>query len=130
MAAALVISATGGQPADDPCFETEIREGICIVRFVEPFLRDADRLKRLRQRCKELATKHHRFVINMDVVEYCSSVALGSLVSMRNAVDRSGGRIHLCCVDSHIVEMFNITGLHALFAWFETEAEAIAALAA
>ena len=122
-------SKAGTDQSDvDRLLTSEVRHGVCVVRFVEPVLRDSDRLEELKQTCLQLTCKHRRFVVNMTVVRYCSSIALSSLVLMRNTVTRHGGRVHLCGVSGPLADILTATGLDELFSWFDTEEEALADL--
>ena len=108
----------------------EMRERVCIVRFIEPMLRDADRLENVKRTCVRLAKEHHDFVINMSAVKYCSSLLLGSLVLMRNKVHALGGRVHICGITGPVAQLFTMSRMDSLFKQFETEVEAVADLTA
>ncbi len=114
------------QLSDGELLDIELCDDVCVVRFIEPMLRDADRPQRVKHVLGKLARHYDRFIINMTSVEYCSSLVLGALVLLRNTVDEAGGRVHMCGVTGQVGELFDITGMDTLFSLFETEAEALA----
>lgn len=116
--------------SDGKLLHIELQNGVCVIRFLEPMLRDADRPQHVKKVLERLSQEYRLFVINMSVVQYCSSLVLGALVLLRNTADESGGGVHVCGVNGHVRELFDVTGMQALFDCFETQEEAVSDLTA
>jgi len=64
-------------------------------------------------------------VINLEGVSFIDSSGLGLLVAARNSVDKSGGRLHLCCLPAPVKKTFDQTNLSNYFSIFSTEQDAL-----
>lgn len=117
------------QLSDGKLLNVEECDSVCVIRFVEPMLRDADRPQHVKRVLGLLTREYSRFVVNMSPVRYCSSLVLGSLVLLRNTAHESGGQVHVCGVTGQVAELFAVTGMDSLFQSFETEEDAVADLA-
>ena len=60
-----------------------------------------------------------QLVIDLAGVRLLDSAGLGGLVSLRNEVHRSGGRLGLICPRQDLVRLFWVTGLRPAFAFGE-----------
>jgi anti-anti-sigma factor len=67
-------------------------------------------------------------VLNLHVVEYLPSMALGKLVMLNRKAQAAQGRLVLCELSPGVDEIIQATRLSDLFAIRQTEAEAVASL--
>lgn len=72
-----------------------------------------------------LAEGRRKIFLNLEQVRWIDSEGLGELVSALVAVTRDGGQIKLLKVRGNIRELLEITGLHAIFAIYDDELEAL-----
>lgn len=56
-----------------------------------------------------------KILLNFVNVEHLSSAALGTLITINNAVKKQGGQLRLANIDPQIYEVFVITKLNKLF---------------
>jgi anti-anti-sigma factor len=63
--------------------------------------------------------------INLEGVSFIDSSGLGLLVAARNSVDKSGGKLHLCCLPATVKKTFDQTNLTNYFSIFATEQDAL-----
>lgn len=67
-----------------------------------------------------------QLVLNLKVVEYLPSMALGKLVMLNRKVDAVHGGLALCELTPFTQEVLDTTHLNSLFNIFATEGEALA----
>lgn len=67
-----------------------------------------------------------KILLNFENVEHLSSAALGTLITINNAVKRQGGQLRLSNIDPQIYEVFVITKLNKLFQIHDDNAAAMA----
>ena len=72
------------------------------------------------------ASPSPKILLNFDNVEHLSSAALGTLITINNAVKKQGGQLRLCNIDPQIYEVFVITKLNKLFQIHDDDAAALA----
>lgn len=65
-------------------------------------------------------------VLNLTGIVYIDSTGLGVLVAVRKTAVARGGDVALICPDDKIRRIFQITGLHAVFAIHPDEPSALA----
>jgi anti-sigma B factor antagonist len=110
-------------------FEKEIRKGVCVVRLnqdmsftsqkeVECFWQDL---------CGLL--EYSMIVINFENVEKQSSSVLGKIIKLNRETGERGIQLALCSIKPCIFEVFQITHLKDWFEIYETENDAVRALA-
>lgn len=114
--------------SDGKLLHIRLRDGVCVIRFLEPMLRDTDRHQQVKKVLERLSREYHVFIVDMSVVRYCSSLVLGALVLLRNTAEESGGCVHVCGVSGHVKELFAVTGMESLFDCFDDEDQALADL--
>jgi len=119
-------SSLAEQLSDNKLLNVEICGDVCVIRFVEPLLRDSERQRVF----SRLSREYSRFVINLSVVEYCSSLVLGTLVLLQTTADEKGGGAHICGISGQVRELFAVTAVQTLFAYFDKETAAINAFPA
>ena len=118
-------SSLAEQLSDNRLLNVEICDDVCVIRFIEPLLRDSERQRGVKRAFSRLARKYSRFVIDLSVVEYCSSLVLGTLVLLQTTADEKGGSAHVCGIRGQVRELFAVTAVETLFAYFDSEAAAI-----
>jgi len=67
-----------------------------------------------------------KILLNFENVEHLSSAALGTLITINNAVKKQGGQLRLSNIDPQIYEVFVITKLNKLFQIHDDNAAALA----
>ena len=67
-----------------------------------------------------------KILLNFENVEHLSSAALGTLITINNAVKKQGGQLRLANIDPQIYEVFVITKLNKLFQIHDDNAAALA----
>jgi len=72
---------------------------------------------------------HYNLVINLEKVRYIDSTGLGVLIGGLKRVREHGGSVSLVCTNPQIKKIFDITGLVKIFGIFDTESNAMKALA-
>jgi anti-sigma B factor antagonist len=72
---------------------------------------------------------HYNLVINLEKVRYIDSTGLGVLIGGLKRVREHGGSVSLVCTNPQIKKIFDITGLVKIFGIFDTEPNAMKALA-
>ena len=81
----------------------------------------------LRETIKEVIAAHQPklLLINMEGISFIDSSGLGLLVAVRSSVDKSDGRLHLCCLQAQVKKVFDQTNLTNYFSIFDTEQDAL-----
>ena len=69
-------------------------------------------------------------IVDLGLVTFIDSTALGVLVSGAKRVRPRNGRLDIVCADENITRIFEITGLDRIFGIFRTRDEALKASAA
>ena len=69
-------------------------------------------------------------IVDLGLVTFIDSTALGVLVSGAKRVRPRNGRLDIVCADENITRIFEITGLDRIFGIFRTRDEALKAAAA
>lgn len=72
------------------------------------------------------ASPSPKILLNFENVEHLSSAALGTLITINNAVRKQGGQLRLSNIDPQIYEVFVITKLNKLFQIHDDNAAALA----
>ena len=67
----------------------------------------------------------NRLVLNLAVVEYLPSMALGKLVMLNRKVQVGAGCLALCHLTPTVTEVLEVTRLSSLFNIYPTEQEAL-----
>lgn len=73
---------------------------------------------------------HVKIILNFADVPYIDSTALGSILRTHTTVMRRGGALKLLHVKGHVRELLELTKLLTVFEAFESEAQALASIAA
>ncbi|CAN5675067.1 anti-sigma factor antagonist BldG [soil metagenome] len=66
-------------------------------------------------------------VVDLTDVAFIDSTGLGALVAARNHAEERQASLRLVCSSERLLKLFRITGLHEVFAIFDSVARAVAA---
>lgn len=97
------------------------------VTLVE-LLAELDRLSvlSLKNQLTELAKKRRKkFILNFSKINHINSTIIGTLVGIRNTVQKRGGDLVLCCVNPDICRTFDLIGASQILSIYETEKGAL-----
>ncbi len=72
---------------------------------------------------------HRKFVLDLGVIEYLASAALGKLVSLHRKARAAGARLVLCNVPPNLARMLQITRLADVMIVCRSEREALGSFA-
>jgi anti-anti-sigma factor len=64
-------------------------------------------------------------VVNLEGTSFIDSSGLGLLVAARSSADKSGSRLHICCIPPQVKRVFDQTNLTNYFSIFDTEQDAL-----
>jgi len=94
----------------------EERAGVLVLTVTVPRIDDsnADGLTEEMDRASA-TTPEPRVVLNLERVQYLSSAALGIFIAYRQKLDREGGRLRLCGLQTNIAQVFRLTKLDRAF---------------
>ena len=67
-------------------------------------------------------------IVDMGGVDFISSAGLRMLLAVRKKADAAGKKMALIRAQPAVYKVFTVAALHAVFRFFDTEAEAIEAL--
>ena len=76
----------------------------------------------------EIAGNQKKFIFDLKDVEFVNSACLNFLVSAKNKITASGGKIILCNVSDQLKKLLNMTRLASFFLVAGRTAEAVALL--
>lgn len=71
----------------------------------------------------------HKFVLDVGAIEYLASAALGKLVTLGRKVRAARGRLVLCDVPGPVQRLLQLTHLDEMLLAYDSEREAVRALA-
>lgn len=105
-------------------------EDVTVVGFRDASILDAITTQRVGRELYEVVESGSRrkVVLEFDNVRFLSSQTLGVLLTLRRKADKAGVKIALAAIRPELRRVFEITNLHKLFEFYESAAEAIAAL--
>ena len=95
------------------------------MQFRDSQLRDHDKMIAVNREFLSISEEFRKIVINFSGVVFVSSVALGTLVAINDVVDRAGGELHVCCLESPLDEVFKAARFGELFKIYADEASAL-----
>ncbi|HYH87268.1 MAG TPA: STAS domain-containing protein [Pyrinomonadaceae bacterium] len=105
---------------------TERQAGDVIILGVEGNIVTGESADKVRAGIRRLLAEGRRkFLLDMAQVRWVDSIGIGELVSALVSVTRAGGQIKLLKVRENIKEQLSITGIHAIFAIYDDESEAL-----
>jgi len=94
----------------------EDRVGVLLLTVTATHIDDtnADQLGQALEKASS-AIPEPRVVLSLENVEYLSSAALGIFIAFRQKLDREGGRLRLCSLQTNIAQVFRLTKLDRAF---------------
>lgn len=110
-------------------FKKEIRDGVCVVKLIQEMgFTSAQEVETFWfDLCSLL--EFSMIVISFQKVEKLSSDILGKIIRFNKKTGERGIQLALCEIKPHIFEVFHITPLKDFFEIYETENNAVKALA-
>ena len=96
--------------------EVEPTQGGVLARLTDCELLDEDSTPGIKDQLFRLAEGMGPSVMLLDLgeVRFVSSTALGMIVSLHKVLKSQGGRLTLCDVNEHLLELFEVTQLTRL----------------
>lgn len=67
---------------------------------------------------------NHKFVADLTQLEYISSAGLRVFLAVAKKLSKTG-HIHLCCMQSQVKEVFEMSGFTAIFKLYDTQDDAV-----
>ena len=97
-------------------FQTEVRDGMAVVTFVDPLL-DEQNSWIIREQVAELGKEKGRenLLLDFSNVKFLSSAGLGALLALHRQQHQRGGRVSLCNLPPEIRDVFRATRLDQVF---------------
>ncbi|MEW6358341.1 MAG: STAS domain-containing protein [Planctomycetota bacterium] len=122
-----VVSAERHVPPDAaPVISTEIENGVLIVRFNTPEVKDIGYARRVSSDLKKLAIAiGGNMLLSLDNVEFLSSVGVATIVSFNRVLRTAGGRLVICRMRPVIRGLFSASGLDEVMEIYDTKAAAL-----
>ena len=107
-------SPSGSAPA--AVLIQEDRTGVLLLTVTATHIDDtnADQLGEALENASS-AIAEPRVVLSLENVEYLSSAALGIFIALRQKLDREGGKLRLCGLQTNIAQVFRLTKLDRAF---------------
>jgi anti-sigma B factor antagonist len=121
------LEEAGGKRPSALCVTCETFEDLVLVGLQGEL--DVSTTPAFREHVRRYDPAEVQLVIDLAGVRLLDSAGLGGLVSLRNEVHRSGGRLGLVCPQRDLSRLFWMTGLRPAFALAETLAAVRVALA-
>lgn len=82
----------------------------------------------LESKFDEYSDNNNSLLLNLDGVDYLSSIGIRALIKIDKALRQKGGELFFCNLSDNIKQVLNISGLLNLFKVFENEANVISHL--
>lgn len=95
----------------------DIESGITIVRLVDRKILDEQNIQFIGEQLFALVREQSkkRIILNLEDVEYLSSMALGKFITLRNVVESVNGKLVFCSIKPEIMGDLEQTGLDKKF---------------
>lgn len=88
---------------------------------------DASTAPQLQERLlSAMAGGEKQFAIDCAQLDYISSAGLRVLILTAKQLRNTGGKMILCCLQSHVKEVFELAGLFTVLPMSDSQAEALA----
>jgi anti-sigma B factor antagonist len=97
--------------------EVEDIGDVTVVNFTSKKLIDEQTIQSIGEELFSLVDEpgRRKIMLNFGNVEYISSAAIGTFITLNKKVNAAGGRLILCNLDPQLSELFSITGLNTSF---------------
>jgi anti-sigma B factor antagonist len=102
-------------------------DGVLIASFVDTKIVAEDQIQEVGEELYALVDDEakKKILLNFGNVQYCSSTVLGKLVSLKRRVEKSKGKLKLCCIHPDLLVPFKLTGLDKVFEIYKEEQAAL-----
>ena len=110
-----------------PRLRLEDVDGVLVASFVDTKIVNEDQIQEVGDELYALVEDESRknILLNFGNVQYCSSTVLGKLVSLKRKVEKTKGKLKLCCIHPDLLVPFKLTGLDKVFEIYKEEQAAI-----
>lgn len=100
-----------------PRIYVENTAGVTVARLVDSQIVAEDVVLEVEEQLNDLAASHgaEPIVLSFHEVQFMSSTVLAILLRFSRAVSKAGGRLKLCGIGPHLMEVFKITRFDRLF---------------
>jgi anti-sigma B factor antagonist len=114
-------------PAGKQSIEWEEANGVNIVRFATPSLRDDRLIRTIFEQIDQLLidTGRRKLILNFSGVEAFASYTIGKLVALNKNLQTPTSRLALCCLTASVNEIIDIMRLRKQFNIYPTEQTAL-----
>jgi len=108
-------------------FDFHHADDVNVVAFHLPDEMDALEFDRLNASVREMLDGQatHRWIVDLNDVQYMGSAVLGLMVNMRQDIKSARGRLVLCGLSPRLVSIFRNCCLERLFTIVKTREEAL-----
>ncbi len=105
---------------------------VMVVRFGEHRILDELTVNKLSEELYQVAERPdcRKLLLNFASVEHLTTLMLGKLMMLRRKMEAKGGRFALCDLEPRVREVVATTNLDKIVTIYESEGEAIRAMAA
>ncbi len=105
---------------------------VMVVRFGEHRILDELTVNKLSEELYQVAERPdcRKLLLNFASVEHLTTLMLGKLMMLRRKMEAKGGRFALCDLEPRVREVVATTNLDKIITIYESEGEAIRAMAA
>lgn len=107
-------------------------QDVTVVRFGEHRILDELTVNRLSEELYQVADRPdcRKLLLNFASVDHLTTLMLGKLVMLRRKMEAKGGRFAVCDLEARVREEMLTTHLDKILTVYESEGEAIRAMAA
>jgi len=109
--------------------QVEVVNGVTVVRFPDGVVLDDDHVHGTAEQLYQLAAgiSGGIMVLNFSKVDHISSVGLGAMVSLYKKLMNNESKLAVCELIPRLKDLFDIVHLEHLFAFYDTEGDAVKA---
>ncbi len=99
-----------------------------VLRFHQRTLLGTDLIDQVSQRMQQAVRDHgcRKLVLNLANVESMTTAMVGKIVLLKHTVEKDGGRLVLCSLDSFLLQIFRLFNLTDSFSIHGDEQAALA----
>ena len=104
-------------------------QGVTVVDFRAPAMLDSSIIEAVAAElyCLVDAKATKRILLDFQKVRFLASQGVGVLITLKKKADAIGGQVAICGMRDEIRRVFKIMNLQKLFAFYDSEKDALAA---
>jgi anti-sigma B factor antagonist len=104
---------------------------IIVVEFLQTSIVDQSQIERIKQEILEQVEKagHPKLVVSFAGVTNISSAMIGVMMALHKKVKEMGGEMRVAAANKHIMQVFKLTRLDKVFAFYKTLDQAMQKIA-